>query len=213
MEIKINVFTSCYSKMLARHKNPNDFYIQISRSLFYPKKGIDCKSIMSMIDVNYGENLGMYDKTLDDYEARIRGEEYNDILKEFSEMFTEKFLLADMADDEIAEIEQETKAMQEEVKKISTEDFLKDFENATLEDKESMYMFGFTENTLKDFAHWNPCYTFNFFILCFEDLETRYTEKDEKKASDIKAGDFKTCHRTRLAKVLNERFNLNITEW
>nr|DAE33864.1 MAG TPA: hypothetical protein [Caudoviricetes sp.] len=213
MNIKINVYTSCYSKMLGRHKNPNDIYIQISRSLFYPKKGVDDKSIMSMIDLNYGENLGMFETSLEEYEKAIRGEEYKDILKEFSEVFTEKFLIADMTEGEQEEIEQERKAIEKVLQETTQEEFLKDYKNATLEDKETLYSFGFTEKTLENVKEWKPCLTFNFFILCFEDLETKYTEKDEKKYANVKAGDFKACHRTNLAKVLNERYKLNITEY
>ncbi len=213
MKIHINVYTSCYSKMLKRHKNPNDIYIQISRSLFYPKKGVDDKSIMSMIDINYGESLGMYDSSLDEYERTIRGKEYEDVLREFAEIFTEKFLLADMTEVEQEEIEQERKAIEKVLQETTREEILKYYKDLTLEDREDLYAFGLTEKTLENVKEWKPCLSFNFFILCFEDLETRYTEKDEKKYANVKAGDFKVCHRTNLAKVLNERYGLSITEW
>mgnify|MGYP004528916059 FL=1 len=213
MKIHINVYTSCYSKMLKRHKNPNDLYIQVSRSLFYPKKGVDGKSIMSMIDVNYGDILGMYDSSLDEYERTIRGEEYEDVLREFAEMFTEKHLLADMTDEDLREIEQGRKELEKVLQETTHEEILKGYKDLTLEDRENLYFYGLTEKTLENVKEWKPCPTFNFFILCFEDLETKYTEKDEKKYADVKAGDFKVCHRTNLAKVLNERYGLSITEW
>lgn len=213
--MKINVYTSCYSKMLARHKNPNDIYIQISRSLFLPRKGVDNKSMASMIDINYGQDLGMYENTLQEYAQRIKGNEYNDILQELTEIFTEKFLLADMTEKEQADIGQDIKELETELNKSQSElnTMLANYESLPAEQKESLYFYGLTEKNIKDFASWKPCLTYNFFILCFEDLETKYTEKDEKKNPDCKAGTFKTCHRTALAEILNERYNLNITEW
>lgn len=57
---------------------------------------------------------------------------------------------------------------------------------------------------------------YNIFLLCFENLDDVYTKADEKKYPNnpyIKAGKKKVCHRTLLAEVLNERYNLNITEY
>lgn len=216
MEIKTNIYTSCYSKMLTRHKNPNDIYIQVSRSLFLPKKGIDNKSMMSMIDLSYGKNLGMYESTLEEYESRIRGEEYKEILEELAQTFSSEFLLADMTEEEIRESEEARKELEkikEKAKNQPQEQIEKFFSELTQEEKENYYLYGLTEETLKNISTWNPQLTFNFFILCFEDLNTKYTEKDEKKNSDCVAGTFKTCHRTILAKILNEKFNLNVTEW
>ena len=214
--MKINVYTSCYSKMLARHKNPNDIYIQVSRSLFFPKKGVDNKSIMSMIDMNFGENLGMYEASLEEYEQRIKGEEYFVVLKELAEVFTEEFLLAGITEEELAETEKDIKALEKEkteLLKKKHEERLEEWKRLTLEEKETLSLFGFTEETLRNVADWKPCLTYNFYLLCFEDLDTTYTEKDEKKNPDCKAGTFKTCHRTVLAKVLNHRFRLDISEW
>lgn len=220
MEMKANIYTSCYSKMLARHKNQNDIYIQVSRSLFYPKKGIDGKSIMSMIDLNVGQNLGMYDANFEEYEQRIRGEEYKDILTELAEILSEKMLLEDFTDKEIMQSEKEFDDFLKDLesKDSETKKQITDYENLTLEEKEDLSLVGITEKNIKDLQkdlkNYKPCYTLNFFLLCFEDLDTKYTEKDEKKYNgQVKAGEFKTCHRTVLAKVLNERFNLNITEW
>lgn len=211
MNVKINIYTSCYSKMLSRHKNFNDLYIRVSRSLFYPKKGVDNKSIMSLIDVNCGEFLGMYENTLEEYENRIRTEDYKEVLKDFTEVFSARNLLEDMTDADQKEVEKEKKKLEAKIKKLTQEEFLKQYKELSEEEKETWYSFGLTEKT--DIKNWKPCLTFNFFILCFEDLESKYTEKDEKKNPDCKAGTFKTCHRTVLAKVLNERFNLGITEW
>lgn len=216
MEIKANIYTSCYSKMLARHKNQNDMYIQVSRSLFYPKKGIDGKSIMSMIDLNVGQNLGMYDANLEEYEQRIRGEEYKDILTDLASIFSKDFLLEDMTDKELKEIEAEVKQIETDLKSPQSEikAEITNYNNWTQEEKESFYLYGLTEKNIKNINDWEPRLTFNFFLLCFEDLDTKYTEKDEKKYNgQVKAGEFKTCHRTVLAKVLNKMFNLNITEW
>ena len=216
MEIKINVYTSFYSKILKRHKNPNDIYIQVSRSLFYPKKGVDNKSMMSMIDLNYGQELGMYDNSLKEYEDRIREDEYKEILEEFAQTFSSEFLLADMTEEEIKESEEAIRQLEEikeKAKNQPQEQIEKFFSELTQEEKENYYMYGLTEEKIKNISSWQPALTFNFFILCFEDLNTKYTEKDEKKNSDCVAGTFKTCHRTILAKILNEKFNLNVTEW
>ena len=73
---------------------------------------------------------------------------------------------------------------------------------------------------LKDFADWlkedswdfteeeKKIGEFNIFLLCYENLESKYTKQDEEKAikkgcTDIKAGKLKTCHRTVLAKIFN----------
>lgn len=209
IDIAVHIYTSCYSRMLARHKKLNDIYIRVSKSLFYPKKGVDNRSIMSLIDMNYGEFLGMYENTLEEYEKRIRTEDYKEVLKDFSEVFSKNFLLEDMTDEEQNDIEKEKRKIEEKLKKINVDNF--DYDKLSEEEKEDFYNFGFTEKT--DIKKWKPCLTFNFFILCFEDLKSKYTEKDERKNPDCKAGSFKTCHRTILAKVLNERFNLGITEW
>lgn len=213
--MKINIYTSCYSKMLNRHKYGTDYYMRVSKGLFLPKKGVDNKSIMSMIDLNYSD-LGMFEATLPEYENRIRGEEYNDILSEIANTMSEKFLSADMKDEDLKEIEAEIKELEkakEEVEKLSIADRLKEWEKFSDEEKEGLYAYGLSEKTLENIEDWKPELTYNFFILCFEDLEAKYTEKDEAKNPDCKAGTFKTCHRTVLAKILNERFNLNITEW
>ena len=59
---------------------------------------------------------------------------------------------------------------------------------------------------------------FNIFLLCFENLEKKYTKQDEVKAiekgcTDIKAGEFKKCHRTILAEILNRDYGFNIQEY
>ena len=171
---------------------------------------------MSMIDLNYGETLGMYETSLGEYEQTIRGEEFKDILKELAEVFTEKFLLDDMTEQEQEEYQGLLKEFEKDLQDYENselKEIIENWQGATLEDKEALYLFGLTEKDFKKIKDWQPCLTFNFFILCFEDLETKYTEKDEKKYSNVKEGEFKTCHRTNLAKVLNERFALNITEW
>jgi len=213
MELKKHIYTSCYSKMLERHKYPNDIYIQISRTLFYPKKTTDGKSIMSLIDLNYGQSLGMFDNSLDEYESTIRGEEFKETLDSLAEVFTDKFLLADMTDREISEMEQGIEEAKKGLQSTSQEAFLKEYEKASAEDKENLYFMGFSENDLKDIKSWKPCVTYNFFLLCFEDLDQKWTERDEKRFANVKAGKPKFCHRTRLARVLNELYGLNITEY
>ena len=82
------------------------------------------------------------------------------------------------------------------------------------DDKDSISFFGLTEECLGNgFEKWEPAVTFNFFLLCFENLESRYTEKDAQKYSDVKVGELKKCHRTILAKVLKEKYKLNICEY
>lgn len=51
------------------------------------------------------------------------------------------------------------------------------------------------------------------FLLCFENLNKTYTKTDEKKYSDVKAGEKKKCHRTILADVLNKNYGFNIAEY
>lgn len=216
MKTKINIYTSFYSKMLNRHKFQNDFYVQISRSLFYPKKGIDGKSIMSMIDLNFGQSLGMYEQTLQEYEERIRSKDNEKDLQDLVEIFTPEYLFGDISKEEELEIENVIKELQEEKEKFlknSYEQNLNNWKNQSNNIKEKFYYFGFTESYFSCLKNWNPLPTFNFFLLCFEDLKTKYTEKDEQKWIDCKAGTFKTCHRTVLAKVLNEYYNLCIAEW
>ncbi len=53
----------------------------------------------------------------------------------------------------------------------------------------------------------------NVFLLCFENLKAKWTKKDEEKYFDVKAGDFKKCHRTILAGILNKKFNLDVKEY
>ena len=73
------------------------------------------------------------------------------------------------------------------------------------------------ESQLKSFYDClNLAEDLNIFLLCFENLDDVYTKADERKFPDdpyIKAGKKKVCHRTLLAEVLNEKFNLNITEY
>ena len=83
---------------------------------------------------------------------------------------------------------------------------------------------------LKDFADWlkedswdfteeeKKLGEFNIFLLCYENLESRYTKQDEEKnlkkgVTDIHAGEFKKCHRTILAEILNRDFGFNIKEY
>ena len=83
---------------------------------------------------------------------------------------------------------------------------------------------------LKEFAEWlkeeswdfsdeeKALGEFNIFLLCYENLDSTYTKKDEENAikrgcTDIKAGEKKTCHRTILAKILNEDYGFDIKEW
>ncbi len=60
---------------------------------------------------------------------------------------------------------------------------------------------------------WKIAVCLDYYLLCFEDLDTKYTVKDEQKYPDCKAGTYKKCHRTVLAKVLNKKYGLNIKEW
>lgn len=58
----------------------------------------------------------------------------------------------------------------------------------------------------------------NVFLLCYENLNAKYTEKDEEKAlkkgcTDIKKGELKKCHRTILAKILKKKYNIDVQEF
>lgn len=53
----------------------------------------------------------------------------------------------------------------------------------------------------------------NIFLLCFENLKSKWTKKDEEKFYNVKAGEYKFCHRTVLAEILNRKYGFNITEY
>lgn len=53
----------------------------------------------------------------------------------------------------------------------------------------------------------------DIFFLCIENLNSKYTAKDELRNPNCKKGTFKKCHRTIFAKVMKEKYNLNITEY
>jgi len=53
----------------------------------------------------------------------------------------------------------------------------------------------------------------NFFLLCFENLNAKYTKKDEEKHSGVVAGEYKQCHRTLLAEILKEEFGVESSEY
>lgn len=79
------------------------------------------------------------------------------------------------------------------------------------------YKKSISKKQIKDFYSWlneNPGKT--YFLLCFEDLNDKYTKTDELKYpydSFVKAGNNKLCHRTILAEMLNEYYKLNIKEY
>lgn len=52
------------------------------------------------------------------------------------------------------------------------------------------------------------------FLLCFENMDEKYTRQDEiRYQGQVKAGENKRCHRTILAKTLNEKYGLGIKEF
>lgn len=53
----------------------------------------------------------------------------------------------------------------------------------------------------------------NVFLLCFENLKSKWTKKDEEKYYNVKAGEYKFCHRTVLAEILNRKYGFNIKEY
>ncbi len=80
-------------------------------------------------------------------------------------------------------------------------------------DKDGLACFNFSERDLEHIEDWKVAVCLDYYLLCFEDLDSKYTVKDEKKYSDCKAGTFKRCHRTILVKVLKEKYGLKINEW
>lgn len=50
----MRIFTSCYKKMLKRHKADNDIYIKVSRGLYYPFRNIDGILMKDLIDSDWG---------------------------------------------------------------------------------------------------------------------------------------------------------------
>ena len=218
MKVHTKIYTSCYSKMLKRHKvEGRDFYIQVSRTLFYPMKGIDGKSIMEMIDLNCGPTFGMY-SSLEQYEEEIKGEEYKEYLDELYDVLIGKTFCKEFSDkfvDGCKKTVEQMEQLKKRLERLSIADRKKVYENefSTQEDRDNLACFNFREEYLSCIEKWKPVLTFNFYLLCFEDLESKYTARDEKKFKDCKAGAFKRCHRTLLAKVLNERYGLSISEY
>nr|DAE33881.1 MAG TPA: hypothetical protein [Caudoviricetes sp.] len=218
MKVHTNIYTSCYSKMLKRHKvEGRDVYVQVSRTLFYPMKGIDGKSIMEMIDLNYGPIFGMY-SSLEQYEEEIKGEEYKEYLDELYNILIGKTFYDEFSDKFIEgciKTAEEMEQLKKRLEKLSIADRMKVYENEfpTQDDRDNLACFNFRKEYLSRIEKWKPVLTFNFYLLCFEDLQTKYTARDERRFNDCKAGDFKRCHRTLLAKVLNERYGLSISEY
>lgn len=219
MKVVTHIYTSCYSKMLKRHKIENrDFYIQVSRSLFYPRNNIDGKPLMDLIDLNYGPTFGMYASSLKEYEQEIRGKEYKEYLDELAEWLTGKTVSDAFESEDIAGYEEVIKELEEwkkELIPLSVEDRIQEYENEypTQEDKDSLACFNFSESDLEHIEDWKIAVCLDYYFLCFEDLDSKYTAKDEEKYPDCKAGTFKKCHRTILAKVLKEMYGLKIDEW
>lgn len=52
----------------------------------------------------------------------------------------------------------------------------------------------------------------NIFLLCFENLESKYTKKDVEKYG-VKEGDYKKCHRTIIAKTLLDQYGIKACEY
>ena len=53
----------------------------------------------------------------------------------------------------------------------------------------------------------------NIFLLCFENLNAKYTKADEARYDDVRAGEYKKCHRTLLAEILEEEFGVTSSEY
>lgn len=216
MEIKTSIYTSCYSKMLKRHKIEGmDYYIKVSRSLFYPKIGTDGVSIMQQIDYDFGNDLGMYSSSLEEYEKEIKKDEYIDSLNKLVHILKGLDFKDLLTDEDYIDFQEEIKERlewKERLLKLPEEKQKKEYDKLTEEEKDDLLLLGLS--SIENLKTWKPVIHFNFFILCFEDLNTTYTKKDELKYNgQVKAGELKKCHRTILANLLNERFNLNIKEW
>ena len=76
----MKIYTSYYSKMSERLKTDLDFYIQVSRTIFCPKRAKSGKPIDREIDFNYGELFGYYSDSLKDYYKDLDSS-YDDIEK------------------------------------------------------------------------------------------------------------------------------------
>lgn len=143
----MKVYTSCYKKIMKRHKAENDVYVKISKKSPYfsrKNKNFDGILMFNLIDADFGHEFG----------SRTTLEYYK--------------------------------------------------QNLELEDLEKFY-------------NWlDKSSDKNYFLLCFEELDTFYTKKDERRNFDvkyIKAGENKKCHRTYLAEKLNEVYHLDIVEY
>lgn len=64
----LHLYTSYFAKMATREKNMDeDIYIQVSRTVFCPKITPSGKKVTEEIDQDFGDFLGNYSDTLEDY--------------------------------------------------------------------------------------------------------------------------------------------------
>lgn len=204
--MKINWYTSYYQKMSTRAKQDNDFYIQVSRSIVCYAKDKNGNFISQIIDTpelgelvgNYSDSLEDYYKQLDDYKDDIK-EFFNEILKGINDNEKEVFNELDKTF-----IEGYGKKFLELTDEEYTK-FIQEDEELTDDEKNEI-------KTKEDFINKYLC--MNIFLLCHENLESKYTKKDEEKYNgEVKAGEYKQCHRRVLAKWLKDNLNLDVKEW
>lgn len=150
----MKIYTSYYTKIASMHKSNRDIYIQVSNTVFCPRKNKDGVLIANLIDLNLGEVFGMKSDSLEQYRQDIT-------------------------------------------------------------DSDIDYLYNVLKDIKKDMYNKFNIVDFNVFLLCHENINRKYTKKDVEKSwcTDIKEGDYKICHRIVLAELLNNKYNLGITEY
>ena len=182
------IYTSYYSKLAGEYK-VDDIYIQVSRTIFCPKKNLDGIRIAELIDYNIGDKLGNYSDNLKDY--------YNSLDNE---------LIISLLDNIVSLPEERKKQLILSYGQAETVE--KSIENLNLElakgNKDIIELWeSLQEETEKP----------KILLLCFENLEKKYTDADNKKYKNCKSGEYKKCHRRILAQKIKELYNISIPEY
>lgn len=184
-----NIYTSYYTKIAKEYK-AEDYYIQVSRTVFCPMKNLDGIRVVDLIDATVGDKFGFYQNTLKEYDEFLNdNQELKDFAKKLKAFQNERknLLICYYSDKDTPE---------EGIAHLN--ELLNQKDDYAIE----------LEKTLKE-----PTERPKILLLCHENLESVYTAKDEQKCSDIKAGEHKKCHRRILAKYLQKLTKIPINEY
>lgn len=194
--MKINWYTSYYQKMSTRAKTDFDVYVQVSRSVVCYAKDKNGKAISKLINIDLGELLGNTAWSLKGYYRGLKFKK-REILNFIAYIKTE--------------FEKSCKAINEGL----INEYGKSFNELTYEEalKAIQKTQQLTEEEAKNvYKTKDDMWDLNVFLLCHENLESRYTKKDEENFKGLK-GDYKVCHRRVLAQWLEKHAGLHIPEW